>query len=250
MKEFYINNDGIRIHAKLDRPDETVKGPLCILVHGFTGHMEEDHITAAQKAMNDAGISVLRVEMYGHGKSDGIFREHTLYKWVTNALAVVEYAKKLDFVTELYMCGHSQGGLLTMLIGAMCADDFKAIIPLSPAWMIPENARNGIVLGNSFDQEHIPEKLASESWEISGDYIRTAQTIHVEDSIARFKKKVLIVHGDEDDIVPFSYAEKAEKLYNDAELIPIHGADHGFIGHLDELADAICSFFRREASKS
>ncbi len=250
MKEFYINNDGIRLHAKLDRPDESVKGPLCILVHGFTGHMEEDHITTAQKAMNEAGISVLRVEMYGHGKSDGIFREHTLYKWVTNALAAVEYAKKLDFVTELYMCGHSQGGLLTMLIGAMCADDFKALIPLSPAWMIPENARNGIVLGNSFHQEHIPEKLASESWEISGDYIRTAQTIHVEDSIARYKKKVLIVHGDEDDIVPFSYAEKAAKLYNDAELIPIHGADHGFIGHLDELADIIRSFFRREASNS
>ena len=245
MKEFYINSDGIRLHAKLDRPDDTSKGPLCILVHGFTGHMEEEHIITVQKAMNEAGVSVLRAEMYGHGKSDGEFREHTLYKWVTNALAVVGYAKKLGFVTELYMCGHSQGGLLTMLTGAMCADDFKAIVPLSPAWMIPENAREGIVLGNKFDSEHIPEKLASESWEISGDYIRTAQTIHAEESIARFKKKVLIVHGDEDDIVPFSYAEKAAELYNDAELAAIHGADHCFTGHLDELADIISSFFRR-----
>ncbi|SEH36628.1 hypothetical protein SAMN02910265_00019 [Ruminococcus flavefaciens] len=247
MKEFYINSDGIRLHAKLDRPDDTVKGALCILVHGFTGHMEEDHIVAAQKAMNEAGISVLRVEMYGHGKSDGEFRDHTLYKWVTNALAVVEYARNLDFVTELYMCGHSQGGLLTMLIGAMCADDFKAILPLSPAWMIPEDARNGIMLGNKFDKEHIPEKVASESWEVSGDYIRTAQTIHAEDSIARYKGKVLIVHGDEDTVVPFSYAEKAAKLYNDAELVPIYGTDHGFIGHLDELAEIITSFFKKEA---
>ena len=250
MKEFYINSDGIRLHAKLDRPDDTVKGPLCILVHGFTGHMEEEHIIAVQKAMNEAGISVLRVEMYGHGKSDGEFQKHTLYKWVTNALAVVEYARKLDFVTELYMCGHSQGGLLTMLTGAMCADEFKAVILLSPAWMIPENARNGIVLGNHFDLEHIPEKIASESWEVSGDYARTAQTINVEDSIERYKGKVLIVHGDEDPIVPFPYAEKAAELYECAELVPIHGADHCFTGRLDELADIISSFFIREASEA
>lgn len=245
MKEFYINCDGIRLHAKLDRPNETVNGPLCILVHGFTGYMEEDHIIAVQKAMNESGVSVLRVEMYGHGKSDGEFRNHTLYKWITNALAVVEYAKKLEFVTELYMCGHSQGGLLTMLIGAMYADDFKAIIPLSPAWMIPENARDGIMLGNKFDKEHLPDKVASESWEVSGDYIRTAQTIHVEDSIERYKGKVLIIHGDEDPVVPYSYAEKAVSLYTDAELIPIRGADHCFTGHLDELTDSIRSFFRR-----
>ncbi len=245
MKEFYINSDGIRLHAKLDRPDDNVKGPLCILIHGFTGHMEEDHIIAVQKAINEAGVSVLRVEMYGHGKSDGEFINHTLYKWVTNALAVVSYAKELDFVTDLYICGHSQGGLLTMLIGAMCADDIKAIIPLSPAWMIPENARNGIILGNIFDQEHIPAKIKSESWEVSGDYIRTAQTIHVEDSIERFKGKVLIIHGDEDPIVPFSYAEKAVMLYKDAELLPIHGADHCFIGHFADLVNAISIFFKR-----
>ena len=246
MEEFFINSDGVRLHAKLDRPDETKKGPLCILVHGFTGHMEEEHIIAAQKAMNDSGVSVLRVEMYGHGKSDGRFVEHTLYKWVTNALAVVAYAKKLDFVTGLYMCGHSQGGLLTMLIGGMCADDLRAILPLSPAWMIPGDARKGIVLGNSFDPKHIPERFASESWEISGDYIRTAQAIHAEDAISRYSGKVLIIHGDEDTIVPFSYAEKAAELYNDAELIRIHGADHCFTRHLEELYDTVRVFFQKE----
>ena len=44
MKEFYIDSDGIRLHAKLDRVNENEQGPLCILIHGFTGHMEEEHI--------------------------------------------------------------------------------------------------------------------------------------------------------------------------------------------------------------
>ena len=243
MKEFFIDSDGTRLHAKLDRPEGAEKGPLCILIHGFTGHMEEDHIKAAQKAMNDAGVTVLRVEMYGHGGSDGEFKDHTLYKWVTNALAAVKYAKSLDFVTDLYLSGHSQGGLLTMLVGGMCPDDFKALLPLSPAWMIPEIAREGNVLGTSFDPKHIPDMITSGFWELSGDYIRVAQTIHVEDEIERFEGPVLIIHGDADETVPFSYAEKAAKLYKNAELVPIHGDDHCFTKHLNEMADAVRAFF-------
>ena len=47
MKEFYIDGDGTRLHAKLDIPEGVTKGPLCILIHGFTGHMEEEHIIGA-----------------------------------------------------------------------------------------------------------------------------------------------------------------------------------------------------------
>lgn len=242
-QEFFIDSDGIRIHAKLDHVEGKNKSPLCILIHGFTGHMEEDHIIAAQEAMNRAGVSVLRAEMYGHGGSDGEFKDHTLYKWVTNALSVVNYAKSLDFVTDLYLCGHSQGGLLTMLIGGMCPDDFKAIIPLSPAWMIPEAAREGTILGASFDPKHIPEIIDSGDWKLSGDYIRVAQTIHVEDEIDRYDGPVLIIHGDEDEAVPYLYGEKAAKLYKNAKLITIHGDDHCYTRHLNEVADALQSFF-------
>ena len=161
---------------------------------------------------------------------------------MTNAIDVVNYAKSLDFVTDLYLSGHSQGGLLTMLVGGMFPDDFKAIIPLSPAWMIPENAREGIILGMTFDPEHIPESIAFDDRELSGDYIRVAQTIHVEDEIARYEGPVLIVHGDEDESVPFFYAEKAERLYKNAKLVPIPGDDHCFNNHVDMMAEAIKDF--------
>ena len=246
MEEFYINSDGIRLHAKLDKAPGVEKGPLCILIHGFTGHMEEDHIIAAQKAMNDAGVAVLRAEMYGHGKSGGEFKDHTLYKWVTNALSVVNYAKTLDFVTDLYLCGHSQGGLLTMLIGGMCPDTFKAIVPLSPAWMIPDGAREGNLLGMNFDPKHIPETLENWNVVLSGDYVRVAQTIHPEEEIERYEGPVLLIHGDADETVPFEYAEKALKLYKNAKLIPIHGDDHCFTRHLNEMADALRAFFKEE----
>ena len=101
MKEFYIEDDGIRLHAKLDLPagiteedTESGKGrcPLAIIIHGLTGHMEETHIRAVASLMNEMGIASLRVEMYGHGKSDGAFRDHNLFKWLNNAMTVTDYA--------------------------------------------------------------------------------------------------------------------------------------------------------------
>ncbi|MCR5385591.1 MAG: alpha/beta fold hydrolase [Treponema sp.] len=245
MKEFYIDCDGIRLHSKLEKPEGLDKCPLCILIHGFTGQMEEDHLLAVQDAMVSCGVAVLRVEMYGHGKSDGEFKNHTLYKWIANALAVVKYAKKLNFVTDLYLSGHSQGGLLTILVGGMCNDDFKAIIPLSPALCIPVDARKGSMLGAEFDPIHIPETIGSGDWELSADYVRVAQTIHPEDEIARYEGPVLIIHGTDDETVPFSYAEQAQKLYKNAKLVAIKGDDHCFTRHVDKLAETVRDFFSK-----
>lgn len=245
MEEFYIDCDGMGLHAKIERPEGAGKSPLCILIHGLSGHMEEDHIIRAKDAMLDSGVAVLRVEMYGHGKSYGEYRDHTMYKWVTNALAVVKYAKSLDFVTDLYMSGHSQGGFLTILIAGMCPDDLAAIIPLSPAVHIPELARSGKLLGYRYDPEHIPEVLIKDQWILGGDYVRVAQTLHVEDEIRRYNGPVYIVHGDADETVPYSYAEWAAGLYRNATLVPVHGADHCFTTTLDELYEAVKAFFAK-----
>lgn len=242
MKEFFIDSDGVQLHAKLDRPEGAEQCPLVIVFHGFTGHMEERHIVAVSQAMNQAGFATLRVELYGHGKSGGKFEDHTLYKWVTGALDVADYAKSLDFVTDLYLCGHSQGGLLTMLVGGMKRDDFKAIIPLSPAWMIPDGARAGNLLGRDFDPDHIPDFLESWGIRLNGNYVRVAQTIHVEDEIARYPGPVLIVQGDADEAVPLAYAKKAAELYADAKLVVIPGDTHCFDHHLEAMTRAVTAF--------
>ncbi|MBR6258520.1 MAG: alpha/beta fold hydrolase [Lachnospiraceae bacterium] len=243
MKEYYINDDGIKLHAKLDMPEGVSRCPLAIVVHGYTGHMEETHIVEVAKAINEAGIATLRVEMYGHGGSDGEFKNHTLYKWVSNMLAVVDHVSTLDFVTDLYITGHSQGGLLVMLIAGMCPDKFKAVIPLSPAWMIPEAARKGELLGTAFDPVNIPDEiLQGGENRLSGNYARVAQTIHPEDEIARYNGPVLIIHGDKDEAVPYEYGKKAAELYKNAKLVTIEGDDHCYNNHLDKVTAAIKDF--------
>ena len=241
--QLYIMDDGIRLNAKLDMPEgHGGKYPLVIVIHGFTGHMEERHITAVSEMLNSIGFATLRVDMYGHGNSEGKFENHTLYKWLTNALTVIDYARSLDFVTDLYLCGHSQGGMTVMMAGAMKHDVIKGLIPLSPAWMIPEYARKGTLLGRDFDPDHIPEMIhgfGEKSQSLGGNYLRVAQTIHVEDAIDRFDGPVLIVHGDADEAVPVEYGIKAAERYKDCKLVLIPGDTHCYDYHLDQVLDAV-----------
>ena len=247
MEEFYINDDGIRLHAKLDMPEGSGKCPLVILVHGFTGHMEERHIIAVQQAMNEIGFAVLRAEMYGHGKSDGLFEDHTLFKWITNIMTVTEYAKSLPFVTDLYLCGHSQGGLLTILAAGMRPDDYRAIIPMSPALSIPEGAREGNLLGMPFDPAHIPEVFEFPPMRLKGNYIRCAQMIWPEDAIARYTGPVLITHGSADQAIPLRYSEEAEKQYADCRLVILEDDSHGYDLHLDWVCSEIQAFLKENS---
>ena len=244
----YIMDDGIRLNAKLDMPADYREGqrcPLVVVIHGFTGHIEETHIVAVSKGINAAGFATLRADMYGHGQSDGKFRNHTLFKWMTNALTVIDYARGLDFVTDIYLCGHSQGGLLVMLAAAMKHDVIKGLIPLSPACMIPEIARSGELLGLRFDPNHIPEVLNSwDGRELDGNYARVAQTIRVEDAIERYRGPVLIVHGDADESVPVQYGIRAAEAYANGRLVLISGDDHCYNRHLDQVVDAVTDWLK------
>lgn len=237
----FIDDDGIRLSASLEMPEGNPdKCPLFIVIHGFTSNKDRPHTLAACQAMWDAGFATLRADMYGHGESGGEFRNHTLFKWISNIMTLIDYARKLDFVTEIWLSGHSQGGLAAALVAGMEPDRISGLILRAPAFMIPDGARSGKMLGGSFDPENVPDLVPSiKNLTLSGNYLRVAQCIHVEDAINRFHGPVLILHGGEDNLVPISCSENAAKSYRNCELTVIPGESHSFEFHRDRMQDII-----------
>lgn len=242
-----ITDDGIRLNAELEKPDGVSgKCPLCIVIHGFTGHMDEEHILGTARAIRAAGIATLRVNMYGHGNSGGTFQEHTLYKWLTNAMTVIDYARSLDFVTELYLCGHSQGGLLVILAAALKHDVIDALIPMAPAVSIPDRARKGNLFRVGFDPENIPDVLhLNYGRTLSGNYVRVAQTIHVEEAVDRYTGPVLIIHGDADESVPIEDGIRTANRYRNCTLRVIPGDTHCYDYHLDQVEEVLTDWLTK-----
>ncbi|MBR4502483.1 MAG: alpha/beta fold hydrolase [Clostridia bacterium] len=223
-----IMDDGIRLSAVLERP-EAERCPLVIVLHGFTSTKDKTHTLAACKAMREAGFATLRFDLYGHGESGGEFRDHTLHKWISNTLTVIGYARRLDFVTGIYLSGHSQGGLTAALAGGMAPDLVRGLILRSPAFMIPRCAREGSLLGFGFDPLRVPDEIrVIKGLTLNGNYIRVAQTVRVEDAMDRFPGPVLILHGDADDVVPPEDSAEAAGRYRNCRLEIIPGETHHF----------------------
>ena len=236
-----IYDDNVRLDAVLDMPEGNPEQcPLVIVIHGFTGYKEERHIEAVSRTMNEMGYATLRVDMYGHGQSDGEFRNHTLGKWISNAIAVIDYACTLPFVTDLYLCGHSQGGLLVILAAALKHDLLSGLILLAPAAMIPDIAREGNFLGFTFDPDHIPDEIDfGDGTVLSGNYMRVAQMIDVDAAIERYDGPVLVIHSDTDEAVPFQCGVDVTEAYQNAELVVIPNDTHCYDNHLDMVLEAL-----------
>ena len=246
-KEFYIECDRIKLHAKMDFPESyKEKMPCVIVVHGLTGNMEETHIKEVAKACVSCGYMALRVELYGHGMSGGEFRNHTLFHWVVELLQIIDYVKKLDFVTDIYLTGHSQGGAAIVLAAGMKADCIKAIMPLSPGMMLRDAANNGTFPNTYFDPENLGDEfLLFGEKALSTNYLRVCRALPFEDCRQRYENKVLIVHSDTDELVPYEYSVKLQQMYKNAELVTIPDDDHCYTKNLDLVIKAVSDFLMK-----
>ena len=92
---FFIEDDGIRLSLELERPEGNGPCPLAIVLHGFTSAKDRPHTILAAEAMRAAGFATIRMDLYGHGESGGEFRKHTLWKWVSNVMAAISWARSM-----------------------------------------------------------------------------------------------------------------------------------------------------------
>ncbi len=244
-RELFIDCDNVKIHGKLTFPaQQKDKMPILVLIPGFTGHIEEDHIKALAQTANETGYVCLRTELYGHGKSEGKFFDHTVLIWMNEAMRVIDYARKLEFVSDLYLAGHSQGGLTAVLAAGLMSDVVKALMPLSPAMCIPYDASRGNMLGGVFDPDHLPEKFSSPTWELSANYIRAARMLPVDEAIKAYKGPVMVLHGTADEAVPYSFGKELSEKYQNAKLVSIEGDDHCYGKHMDLVLKAFKEFLQ------
>ncbi len=243
-KEFYINCDGIALHSKLDFPKEKKeKYPLIIIIHGLTGNMEETHIKEIAIACNSIGFATLRVDMYGHGKSEGEFRNHTIFHWVLEIMNVIDQVKSWEFVSRIYLTGHSQGGAAVVLAASLKEEVLNAIIPLSPAMMLKEAAYQGGFPNTAYDPDHLEEELLLfGEHAISSNYMKVCRMLPFEDAVKNYKKPVLIIHSDTDELVPYPYSVRLQRAYADAKLETIFNDDHCYSKYLHKVTDRIIKF--------
>ncbi len=207
------------------------KFPLVICSHGF-GSSYKLTKNMIGKALAMSGYAAFCFDFYGgsnKSRSGGTMMDMSIMTEKEELLAVVEAAKSFPDIDaeRIYLLGESQGGMVSALAAAECADDIRALILYYPAFCIPDDAH-----AKFKDKDSIPEVTQAFSFKskVSRRYYEDAWDLDVYSEIAKYHGPVLIMHGDRDDIVPMRYGEEAAKAYENAEFVKFPGEIHGFYG--------------------
>ncbi len=104
-------------------------GPTVVWLGGFGSDMKGAKALALDEWAGRTGRAFLRFDHFGHGASEGDFREGTVTRWRDDALSVI------DSLTEgpLVLVGSSMGGWLACLVAAVRPGRLAGLMLIAPA---------------------------------------------------------------------------------------------------------------------
>ena len=231
------------------RGDLTIRGteyrpqgeslPAIIVSHGFMAN--QDSVREYAKAMAEDGFCAYCFDFCGgsamKNQSDGESTQMSVLTEVKDLEAVLAYVESLPYIQDgVVLMGCSQGGFVSALTAVKHPEEVKKLILFYPALCIPDDARKGNMRLAVFDPENIPEIFPCGPMMLGKCYVEDVIRMDVNEEIKGYTGPVLIVHGDQDDIVDLSYSVEAQKAYENAELKVIKGAGHGFHNGQDQTA--------------
>ena len=230
VEEMNIDDDGTKIYARVYIPvEEKDTYPTVIMSHGIGGTYENCEPYAKQFAAN--GVVSVAFDFQGGGpasQSDGEMVDMSTLTEAQDLECVTDAVKQIDYVDadNLFLLGESQGGFVTAYVAGQRPDDYKGIVLCYPAFVLQDDAWAKFPNG----PEEAPEVEEIYGLQVGKQSYIDNMSFDIYDVIGNYKNDVLIVHGDADPVVPISYSDRALEVYENAELIPIPGAEHGFRG--------------------
>ncbi|MGT2717277.1 alpha/beta hydrolase family protein [Streptococcus oricebi] len=225
-ENFSIKRDNYDIYGQLTAPAgyQDHKLPLLILSHGFGNTLE--FMDGYAEALAKKGYLVYSFDFVGgsqSSRSGGSMLEMSVFTEQADLNAVLATLKRQDYVdaNNIFLAGFSQGGVVSTLVAAEHASDIKGLITMNAAFVLFDDARQ---LFKS--KEDIPAVYNHRGSNLGKVYFENLLDYDIYQTMTKFQKETLIIQGTDDDIVPLSYAERAEQAFPHARLVKIAGAGH------------------------
>lgn len=231
-----------KVFGKSYIPDgQTDNLPLIICGHRY-GETADSWEPYALRLV-EQGFLVHAIDFGGacaQSRSEGETWEMTVSTEVEDmqcALASMLQNPRID-TQKVYLMGASQGGVVASLVASQAKESIQGLILLFPAFVIPYMARTFFP-----DEASIPERYDLWGVIVGKNYFLEAYHTDYYPLIKAYTGPVLLLHGNKDQAVPYSFSKRALKHYAQATLHIIEGADHGFVGpHFEEAMGEILKF--------
>jgi pimeloyl-ACP methyl ester carboxylesterase len=216
-----------------------------VMSHGFTGDKTEwGYFDRVAEELNNAGYNVLAFDFAGSGESDD--ESLRIDNQVDDLSVAVEYLESQD-VDRIGLFGHSQGGLVSL---RNYDESIEAMVLTSPVTdSMVDYGETRLTEEQKTELEEngqwivYREKGPRTQIIVDEEIIEQKESINQDELLADVKCPILIIHGDEDEIVPLEASKKANQKMESSDLEVIEGLDHSYNTHLDQVAESTLAWF-------
>lgn len=243
-----IQNGNRAVPATVVVPDGDGPFPAVVINHGHGGGRQENGgLGRIASALAEQGILSVRMDFPGSGDSTEPFTEGYLSNMISDSNASLAYVLdnyEVD-AERLGIFGYSMGGRIALTIAGTADQPYKAVALLAPS-ADPGGPMSVAFMGGQAEYD----RLYSEASGPQGYATYTTQFGQVQqlskrwydemtaseplDAIGNFSGPMLILHGDQDTVVPASVAKMVKAAYPAATLTTIPDADHGYGFYSDQ----------------
>ena len=227
-----------RIYGQLFLPEAPERPPLVIFSHEL-GSSHRSGVPYAQR-LAERGWACYTLDYCGgsvpaaQNRSDGDTRHMSMLTEAEELCAVLREGRCWPEVdgSRVVLLGGSQGGVVSFL--AARREPVQGLIMMYPALYVSQDvhARFG-------SRENIPEEYGMfDGWITVGRrYALDMWDLDLFGLFASYTGSVLLLHGDRDDTVDISWANRAAQAFPSCEYRVIHGGAHKF--HEKAFEDAL-----------
>lgn len=220
--------------------------PCVILVHGFQGFKDWGYVPFFAQELAQLGFFVITFNFSHNGIGTDPFKITELEKFANNtiSLEVSELGEMVEFYknggfgfdgskNKIGLIGHSRGGAIALIHSAE-KNNVDALILWGTIATFKRYTKNQInrLLKDGFLElkNNKTNQVLKINRILFDDYIANRERFNLLERIKSLFIRTLIIHGDQDLIVPVN---EAFQLYNNSnkektELIIIEGAGHTF----------------------
>ena len=212
----YFNSSLGKIAYKLFKSKQK-KECSVIFLHGLGSDQNGTKVAEILKHCQSKDYNFLSFDNLGHGESDGEYQQQTLSTWRNAALELINHLQ-LD---NIILIGSSKGGWLALIIALQKILPIKGVITLAAA---PD-----------FTKKFIDKSLDNPSSEITANpplinkpLIKDSPQYFLLAQKLELNMPLTIIHGLQDDVVPYQTAEKlfAASINAQPNLILLAASDH------------------------
>lgn len=218
------------VSAILAEPART-SDRVVILCHGFLSNKDSRTNLRLTELLVAQGIGTLRFDWFGMGESEGAFGRITVATCCDQLERAIGLMRDRGY-HELGLIGSSFGGLLAILVGQrhpeLRAIGLKCPVPDFPEMLDHEFGANGIEEWRRTN--YIPDVTGGTAPVfLDFAFYESCRVFNAYEAARDINAPVLIVHGEQDELVPFHQIERLEEsLPDDAKLVLLPEADHQF----------------------